>query len=286
MKTYNKRLFPFKSRWITIDDNNIHYIDEGKGKILLFSHPPVASSFMYREFVKYLSKHYRCIAIDYPDFGISTAATNYIPSIVNQAKLLKKFIVKMALRDIYVLGHDTGGPSAFKVAADDPDLFKGLILTDTIIFPVSEYKKISTMLSFVGSKFFSWFNANTNFLVRGTYKYGIKTRKLSNEERMVYNHLFATKIKRRLITHMLYNLKESEGLMREILDAFTTSLNNKPTLLIYGEEDPVRKLGIADRIHRLLPNSALYLIEHEGHFPHEGKPVRMSEIIHKWLSAS
>ncbi len=285
MKTYNKNLYPFNSRWITIDGNKVHYIDEGKGQIILFSHPPVASSFMYREFIQYLKKHYRCIAIDYPNFGLSSAIDSYKSSIVNQSNILEKFILKLNLQDICIMGHDTGGPSAFQVAADHPSLFNGLILTDTIIFPVSEYQRLSSMLGIVGSNIFSWINARTNLLVNGTYKYGIKTRKLTKEERLEYKHMFNTPKKRRQITIMLKNLKDSERLMNNVLSAFKTSLNTKPVLLIYGENDPVRKLGIADRIHKMLPNSALYLIDREGHFPHEGKPKQMSEIMHQWASS-
>ena len=284
MKAYNKKLYPFESKWINIDGNNIHYIDEGQGEIILFSHPPLASSFMYRNLIKFLKNNYRCIAIDYPKFGLSTASSNYKMSIEEQSKILEKFILKFNLKDIFVLGHDTGGPSAFGVAINHPQLFKGLILTDTIIYPTSEYRKLTKMLNIVGGKFFTWFNATTNFLVNGTYKYGIKTRKLTKEERREYKQMFNTHKKRKQITQMLFNLKESEVFMKKIKRGFETVLNSKSTLLIYGEKDPVKELGIADRIHKLIPNSELFLIDKEGHFPHEGQPKQMSQIIHHWIS--
>ena len=283
MNAYNTKLYPFKSQWITIDGNEIHYIDEGSGDIILFSHPPVASSFMYRDFIKLLKKEYRCIAIDYPGFGLSVAREGYRIGIEKQCHVLEKFVQKLNLNAIYLLGHDTGGPSAFGVALNNPHLFKGLILTDTIIYPVSEYKKLKRMLRIVGGNLFSWFNAKTNFLVNGTTKYGIRTRKLSPDERQQYRQLFNSPIKRKRITQMLYNLSESEEFMKTIRHGFESTLNKKPTLLMYGEKDPVNQLGIADRIHRLMPNSELFLINKEGHFPHEGQPKQMSEIIHYWI---
>ncbi|MEO0572147.1 MAG: alpha/beta fold hydrolase [Bacteroidota bacterium] len=284
MKAYNKKLYPFESKWINIDGNNIHYIDEGQGEIILFSHPPLASSFMYRDFIKTLRSNYRCIAIDYPKFGLSTANSNYKLGIEAQSIVLNKFISKLNLSSVYVLGHDTGGPSAFSVAIDHPSLFKGIILTDTIIYPVSEYKKLTKVLGIVGGKFFTWFNATTNFLVNTTYKYGIGTRKLTKEERREYKRMFNTRDKRRQVTQMLLNLKESEKFMKRIKQGFETVLNAKPTLLIYGKNDPVKEIGIADRIHQLMPNSELFLIEKEGHFPHEGQPKQMSKIIHHWIT--
>ena len=284
MKSYNKKLYPFTSRWINIDNNQIHYVDEGKGDVILFSHPPLGSSYMYRNFIKILKDHFRCIAIDYPGFGLSSADDNYQMSIEGQCDVLKKFIDQLALQDIYVLGHDTGGPSAFGAAISHSKLFKGIILTDTIIYPVSEYKKLITMLGMVGGKLFTWFNATTNFLVYGTTKYGIRTRKLSREERNEYKRMFDTPIKRKRITQILSSLKECEDFMLNIKSGFETVLNDKPALLIYGEKDPVNQLGIADRIHRSMPNSELFLIDNEGHFPHEGQPHEMSKIIHNWIS--
>ena len=283
MRTYNKNLYPFESKWITIDGNQIHYIDEGKGDIILFSHPPLASSFMYRNFVIFLKNQYRCIAIDYPGFGLSTTSKDYKLSIATQSKILGKFITKLNLKDIYVLGHDTGGPSAFNVAINHPNLFKGLILTDTIIYPVSEYKKLVKMLGIVGGKFFTWFNAKTNFLISATIKYGIRTRTLTKMENQEYKKMFDTPEKRRKTTKLLPNLKESESFMKRIKQGFETTINTKPTLLIYGEKDPVKELGIVDRIHQLIPNSKLYLIDNEGHFPHEGQSKQMSQIIHNWI---
>ena len=280
---YPKDLYPFDYQKIEIDKHQIHYIDEGKGQVILFSHPPLASSFMYRDFIHILSKEFRCIALDFPGFGLSTNIKGEKYSIVSQSEILKKFIERLSLKDIIALGHDTGGPSIFKVAIEEPNLFRGLILTDTIIFPTQEYPRIHRMLSVVGSGFFQWLNAQTNFLVTLTYRVGIRTRKLSRQERKVYQQIFNTPSKRRRITELLFSLRQNPDFMEIVKKGFQTVLRDKPTLLIYGEQDPVTLMGITERIHQILSNSSLHLIKDEGHFPHEGQPKEMSEIISHWL---
>ena len=282
--TYHSDLYPFQSKKMDIQGNQIHYIDEGKGSVLLFSHAPLGSSFMYRNFIKILRKKYRCIALDYPNFGLSTASSTFKASLESQSQILEAFIDRLKLNNIFILGHDTGGPSAFKVAIDHSKQFKGLVLTDTIIYPVSEYPKISRMLSLVGSAPFSYLNAVSNFLVRLTFNFGVQSRNLSKAELRQYYDLFDTKEKRRQITRMLYNLKESEHFMQSIQKGFETTLKHKPALLMYGDNDPVKEMGIADRIHHLLPNSELFLIPNEGHFPHEGQAEMMAQIIDDWMA--
>lgn len=281
---YNKNLYPFQSRWITISGQQIHFVDEGEGPILLFSHPPIGSSFMYRRFIEKLRSSYRCIALDYPGFGLSADDPGTQYSILTQSKILSAFIDQLGLSDIIGLGHDTGGPSLFKVAADRPHLFKGLILTDTIIFPTNEYKRIHNMLGVVGSRLFQQLNIWTNLMVRLTFSRGVRTRKLSREEKQQYFDLYQTRSRRKNITDLLYSLRQHSDFMQKIKSAFEQQLNELPSLLIYGDKDPVHQMGISGRIKETMPNATLHLIENEGHFPHEGQAQQMSRLIDQWIS--
>lgn len=276
-------LYPFHSRFIDIDGHKVHYIDEGEGQIILFSHPPIGWSFMYRDLIRCLRHNFRCIAIDYPGFGPSREKVDYIPSLERQALILHEFITKLQLKNIVLLGHDTGGPSAFGLAVQHPHWFKGFILTDTIIFPVSEYARISRMLGIVGSRLFTWFNITTNFLLRLSLRFGFSTKRFSKQEKKMYFESFKSTGRRRNMTRMLYSLKESEEWMKKLKSGFETTLNEHPALLIYGAQDPVAQLGIADRTHQLLAQSELYYIEGEAHFPHEGRAVMMADLITRWI---
>ena len=280
---YSKVLFPFESRWVNIDGSRIHYIDEGTGPILLFSHAAIGSSFMYRIFIQELRPNFRCIALDFPGFGLSDDHISGDYNIESQSQVLKKFISFLGLTDIIGLGHDTGGPSLFKVAIDQPKLFSGLVLTDTFIFPTSSYPKIHFILGMLGSKLFNSFNARTNFLVKGTMSQGIRTRKVSQMEKRQYQELFTTRERRKRITEVLYSLRLHPKFMEELARGFEEKLQDKPSLLIYGEKDPLTQMGVPQRIHEMLNHSTLRWVSKEGHFPHEGKPELMAGWIHEWV---
>ena len=282
MMKYNPSLYPFESKWIDINNHHVHYVEEGEGPILLFSHAALGSSFMYRRFIQHLSNSFRCIALDYPGFGLSTDNPDQDYDVLSQSQMLEEFIQKLDLSEIIGLGHDTGGPSLFKVAVDHPEWFAGLILTDTIIFPTKEYPRIHSMLRVVGSSFFQTINAWTNLLIRLTFSLGVQTRNLSSEEKSQYYALFNTRHKRRRITQLLASLREHETMLVSIATGFAEQLQNTPMLLLYGDKDPVVQLGIADRIYGLLNQSSLHMVEGEGHFPHEGQADQMCKIILEW----
>ena len=48
------------------------YVDEGKGPVLLLLHGNGSWSFLYRHMIPLLSKHFRCIALDYTASPIET----------------------------------------------------------------------------------------------------------------------------------------------------------------------------------------------------------------------
>ncbi|NND33252.1 MAG: alpha/beta fold hydrolase [Saprospiraceae bacterium] len=274
--------YPFQSHFVNLDGHNIHYIDEGRGDVLLFSHAAIGWSFMYRNMIKPLSKHFRCIALDYPDFGLSEARLNYKASVSNQAQLLSSFVKKLNLNDLTIIGHDTGGPSAFYAATKWSERIRGLILTDTIIYPVSEYPRINTMLRLLGSDVIYWINRSTNFLTRVTIRFGFSTHNLSHVARRIYLDKSATKRRRDQVLNMLVSLRKSYDLLASIANSFESQWRDLPVLLMYGANDPVYKMGIPSRLYNQLTNVRLKVIPGEGHFPHEGQAQSMADEIIAW----
>ena len=281
---YHKGLFPFQQRWLEIGNHRIHYVDAGNGPTILFSHAALGSSFMFRHFITSLSAHYRCIALDYPGFGLSTDKKGEKYSIATQRDILEQFIHQLNLTHIMGMGHDTGGATLCGVAAKIPERFTGLILADTLIFPTSDYPRINRMLKIVGSRPFELFNAWTNLLVQLTFRIGVPSRKLSRTELEQYLSLYASQHKRKRITQILSSLRMEEPHMKQIKDALSHELSEVPYLLIYGEKDPLTQMRVPQRIQSMVREGELHLIPGAGHFPLEGQPQLMCEIIQLWAS--
>lgn len=271
--------YPFESAFIEIDGHNIHYIDEGAGDVLLFSHAAIGWSYMYRNLIKRLRAHFRCIAMDYPDFGLSHAKPKYKATISNQAKVLGAFIKKLNLRNLTIMGHDTGGPTAFYAALQCPERICGFILTDTIVYPVSQYQKIARMLNLLQSQAIYWLNRRTNFLMRLTTRFGFYTKKLSEAERQVYLDMSNSVVRRDQILNILVSLQQENKVLEAVADAFSKQWKGMAVLMMYGEQDPVYKMGVPQRLCRNLSNGKIKRIAGEGHFPHEGQALLMAKEI-------
>ena len=63
--------YPFQSQFLKVKGANLHYIEEGKGKPILFIHGMPSSSYIWRNIIPYLRSHGRCIALDLIGHGKS-----------------------------------------------------------------------------------------------------------------------------------------------------------------------------------------------------------------------
>jgi len=105
-----EELYPFESRYARIGDARVHYVDEGAGPTLLLLHGNPTWSFLYREIIKELRSQFRCIALDYPGFGLSVAPAGYGFTPAEHADVVEDFVKQLDLGAVTMMVQDWGGP--------------------------------------------------------------------------------------------------------------------------------------------------------------------------------
>jgi len=83
------QLFPFESRFLDVNGAQVHYIDEGVGPVFLGLHGNPTWSFLYRHIVQGLRDRFRCVALDYPGFGLSVAPAGYRYTVAEHARVVE-----------------------------------------------------------------------------------------------------------------------------------------------------------------------------------------------------
>jgi haloalkane dehalogenase len=97
-------LFPFESRWFDGAGPRLHYIDEGKGPAVVMFHGNPTWSFLYRKVIGLLRDKYRCVAMDYPGFGLSERPANYGYTSAEHAEVVGKLVDHLELDGFSVVG--------------------------------------------------------------------------------------------------------------------------------------------------------------------------------------
>jgi pimeloyl-ACP methyl ester carboxylesterase len=124
-----ERLVPALGKFIEIDGNRIHYVEEGEGRPIVFLHGLGAQLHHFRHtlFGRF-GPGYRLIALDRPGSGHSVRASGATGRLPEQAEIVRRFIEGLGLEKPLVVGHSLGGAIALTLALEHPRTISGIAL--------------------------------------------------------------------------------------------------------------------------------------------------------------
>ncbi len=118
-------------REVALPQGTVRYRDEGEGPPLVFVHGIVANSTLWREVIPLLRGSFRCIAPDLPLGGHAyPMRPNADQSPGGVARLLADLLEALDLRDVTLVGNDTGGAICQVTIARHPARIARLVLTN------------------------------------------------------------------------------------------------------------------------------------------------------------
>jgi len=228
-------LFPFQSRWFDSSAGRVHYIDEGQGRPLLMLHGNPTWSFLYRGVVVRLRDRFRCVAVDYPGFGLSDRPGGYGYTPAEHARVVRELVVRLDLRDMVVVGQDWGGPIGTWVAVTEPDRVGGLVYGNTWFWPNTRAATIAFSRT-MSSPPLQWAILRRNFFVERLIPAGTD-RRLSREEMDHYRKVQPTPGDRQGVAIFPRQLLAAKAWLAELAAAVEAKLSAKPALLVWGMRD-------------------------------------------------
>ena len=281
--TQTERWFPTALRMTRVGRHTVAVLEYGHGAPLLLLHAAPTWSFIYREFLTELAPHFRCIAVDFPGFGLSPEPEGAEPTLPELSRLVEELIVQFNLRDLTLLMHDSAGSIGIGAAGRLPERIRGLILTDTFAWPLrTDFPKIRFMLRLVTSLPFSLLQTRFNLLPWAA----IMTaggRSITKEERKAFLAGFHTTARRARVLHFFRGLLRENAFLEKVEDNLRQHLATKPSLVMFGEKDPARKVGFEERWRQVLKNGTFHVLPHQMHFPHFGAAKQMCRHIVAWV---
>ncbi len=129
-------LYPFPSHEITLAGQRCHYVDEGRGPVLLMLHGNPTWSFYWRSLIVALRDRYRVVAVDHIGCGLSDkpSAEDYSYRLAQRVADVNELIEKLDLRQITLVAHDWGGAIGMGAAVAAPERFARFVLMNTAAF--------------------------------------------------------------------------------------------------------------------------------------------------------
>lgn len=219
----------------------------------------------YKELMKlFKKKGYSVFALDLPGFGREKKMEKVF-RLKDYVSFFYKYLRKKRLEKIILIGHSFGGRLAIKFTSEYPQLVKKLILTGTPGFsPVRKEKIIFFLiLSKIGKAIFSFypFSLLQNPARRFLYRLARATDYVNTEGNL--KDTFKSIINEDLVNPM--------------------NLLNLPTILVWGEDDSIVPLKVAEKMHKIIKKSRLIVVSNASHKLPYQQPVEFIQAIEDYL---
>jgi haloalkane dehalogenase len=273
-------LFPVEHRFIDLDEARIHYVDEGTGEPVLLLHGNPTWSFLYREVIAGLRDRYRCIAVDYPGFGLSRVAPGYGHTPAEHAQVVEELILRLDLRGATLMMQDWGGPIGFAVATRHPDRFSAFVIGNTWAWPISDLG-IQVLLRLLGGRFSAWLILQRNFFVERIIPAGVRRKKLPATVMNAYRGPFPTPESRRPVLVFPRAILASKAFLADI-ESKLAGLGDRPTLIVWGTKDFAFHAAERRRWEQVFPKHNTVLLYGAGHYIQEDAAPDIVAAIRDW----
>jgi pimeloyl-ACP methyl ester carboxylesterase len=240
------RLQGIESHEVQLGLNRIHYFSGGSGQPLVLVHGLGSSALDFVWLMPALARQHRVYALDLLGYGGSSKPdVDY--SVGLQTGILRQFVDTLRLKQIDLAGFSMGGWISLEFTAQSPDRVRRLVLLDS-----------------AGMKFTPTFDVDllspyTMPEVRALEK--LLTPQAERIPAFVTRDLLRVlREERWIIQHTVANMMTG----REVMDGKLADVR-MPVLLLWGKQDVLVPVSVADEMHREMPQSVLVLLDGCGH---------------------
>ena len=272
-------LFPFESMWFDGAGPRIHYVDEGKGRPVVMFHGNPTWSFLYRKVINELKGQFRCIAMDYPGFGLSERPTGYGYTSAEHAQVIGKLVDHLELDGFIVVGQDWGGPIGMTVALERAKRVAGMVFANTWYWPAQG--SLATFSVVMSSPPLQWLILHRNSFVNFIMPRSVATP-MDPKVFKTYQDAQPSPEARRGVAEFPRQIRRARPMLERLATKAPEALGDKPIELVWAMKDPAfGNAAVLARWRRDFPSANLTEIAGANHYIQEDAPEAVSAAIRR-----
>ncbi|WP_063042286.1 alpha/beta fold hydrolase [Nocardia pseudovaccinii] len=270
-----------ESHRIALSNGTILYRDRGTGPVVLFLHGTIVTGDLWRNVVPSVSAAgYRAITPDLPFGAHEIAVPGADLSAPGAAGMVTELLERLDLSDVIVVGNQFGGVVAQLLMADHPERIRGAVLAAPDCFeyfppPTLAYLPLAGRIP--GSMRLLGLATRSRFVRQLPWVFG-RTAKRPIPRDIMDNNLRPCRASaairddgRRMVLRVN---KRVTLAVAQRLPSF-----EKPVLIIWAAEDKIYPRSLAHRLHAVLPNATVRLIEDSYTWIPEDQPDALARMI-------
>jgi pimeloyl-ACP methyl ester carboxylesterase len=266
---------------VQLPQGTIRYRESGRGEPIVFVHGFLVNGLLWRKVVPNLERDFRCIVPDLP-LGSHERPMNADADLSPKglARLVADFIEALDLRNVTLVGNDTGGAICQIVATEHPERVGRLVLTPCDAFehfPPAAFAYFGAVARVPGGLTALFQPLRMRAFRHSPIAFGwlIKGRPDPEVTEAWARPFLSNRGIRRDAVKVVRGIHKRHTLeAARKLPSF-----DRPTLIAWAPEDRFFKYDWAERLAATIPNARLERIEDAYTFVSEDQPDRLAELI-------
>ena len=283
----DQALYPFAHHFVDLPNGaRVHYLDEGPAQAsetIVFLHGNPTWSFLYRNIVKELRGQYRCIALDYPGFGLSEAPAGYDFLPRTQSQSVEQFFDALKISNATLMVQDWGGPIGLGVAGRRPKLVKSLVIGNTWAWPKNCDPNARRFSGFMGGPIGRFLGLEFNGIPHMFFAIGTRDP-LPDDVLEMYLRPFRRPERREPTVIFPREIIASGEYLAEV-ERNLARIADRRALIIWGAKDGGFRAADRQRFERTFANHRTVILETAKHYIQEDEPERVAAEIRAFLGA-
>ncbi len=260
-------LLPYQHHYLDLDGSQIHYLDEGNGDTVLLLHGNPAWSFLYRKIIAGLRDQFRCVAPDYPGYGLSSVGpTDYAYTPREHSAILERFVDALELRDLTMMVQDWGGPVGLGLAGRRPELIRALIIGNTFAWPNTE-PRVRAFSAIMGGPVGRTLTDAFNLVPRFFFWRGF-AQPLAPGVHDAYMAPWRDRARRLPATIGPHQLVAASDYLHEV-ESGLAAVGDRPALIVWGAKDFAFDRSNRARFEAAFPSHQTIVYPNASHFLQE-----------------
>ena len=273
---------------ITLHGHRVSYRREGWGPPILLIHGITGSSATWEDVFPFLSERYTVIAPDLLGHGDSAKPRGDY-SLGAYASGIRDLMRAIGHDRATVVGHSLGGGVAMQLAYQFPEMCERLVLVSSggLGREVNMFLRAATLpgaewvLPLLASSGVVSAGGRVGNLLRSA---GLRAGPDLEEMWKGFSSLGDGEARQAFI-YTLRGIVDPGGQRVSARDRLYLA-QTVPTMLVWGERDPIIPVTHAYSTHEAIPASRLEVIEGAGHFPYRDDPRRFATLLGDFVDAT
>jgi len=259
-----------EEKFISIDGNKIRYLESGDSdKTIVLLHGLGASAERWEFVIPEFSKHYRVIVPDLIGFGQSDKPlVDYTTEFFSD--FLSNFLQKLGITRTNIIGSSLGGQITAVFTSQHQEIIQNLVL----VSPSGVMKHSTPALdAYVMAALYPDIDLAKNAF-----------EMMSGSSRQINQKIIESFVERMKLPNAkmafmstLLGLRNSE-IITKLLTKITI-----PTLIIWGEDDPVIPIKYADDFVSSIQDCRFFMMNKCGHTPYVDDPQKFTKLVLDFL---